>query len=183
MYIVTMYMTFWDITIYSDILHWTESLLNIDLDWVRSFPFSLVTEMDLITYFGLIIKFREVSLQHFATGEASKQRTLTPTDTWPCPISGLAFDQMLRLFSPVLFDFEYRTSIGGTWVGTLCSLRHIEHYHNHHKIIKRPSFGQSFFLIVLVQNLIRHKAASDMMNDAMMNLTRYVVSEKRYIEP
>ena len=46
---------------------------------------------------------------------ASQQRTLTPLDTWSCPILGLAFDLMLRPFSPelVMFsDFGFRASLG-----------------------------------------------------------------------
>ena len=45
------YMTFWDMTIYSDTLHW------LDITPICE----LVTELDLITAFDLISKFREVS--------------------------------------------------------------------------------------------------------------------------
>ena len=38
------YMAFWDMTVYSDTLHWSDILLNRDL----------ITEVDLITDFDLI---------------------------------------------------------------------------------------------------------------------------------
>ena len=41
----------------------------------------------------------------FATGAACQQRTLTPPDTWSCPILGLASVLMLRLISPELVLF------------------------------------------------------------------------------
>ena len=48
------YMTFWDMTIYSDILNWS----NIT-------PFcESITELDFITDFHLITKFRELSIEH-----------------------------------------------------------------------------------------------------------------------
>ena len=41
----------------------------------------------------------------FATGAACQQRTLTPTDTWPCPTLGLKSVLMLRPISPELVMF------------------------------------------------------------------------------
>ena len=49
------YMKFWDMTIYSDTLHWSDISLNR----------YLVTELGLITDFYVISKFREVSIEHF----------------------------------------------------------------------------------------------------------------------
>ena len=45
----------------------------------------LTTELDYITDFNLITKFRRFQ-QNIATGAASLQRTLTSPDTWSCPI-------------------------------------------------------------------------------------------------
>ena len=48
------YMTFWDMTIYSDTLNWS------DITPICEF----ITELDLITDFDLLAKFREVSIEH-----------------------------------------------------------------------------------------------------------------------
>ena len=48
------YMTFWDMVIYSDTRNW----LNI------APIFEPITELDVITNFDLISKFREVSIEH-----------------------------------------------------------------------------------------------------------------------
>ena len=70
-------------TIYSDILHWSD-----------------ITQIfDPITYLHL------VTHRKFATGAASKQMTLTPPETWPCPTLGLVSDVMLRPISPELVLF------------------------------------------------------------------------------
>ena len=69
------YMTFLDMTIYSDTLNWSEITPICEL----------ITELDLITDFDLITKFRRFS-QYIATGAASRKRTLTPPDTWFYPI-------------------------------------------------------------------------------------------------
>ena len=48
------YMTFWDMVIYSDTLNWSDIT-----------PISEpITELYLITNFDLITKFREVSIEH-----------------------------------------------------------------------------------------------------------------------
>ena len=69
------YMTFWDMTIYNDSLNWS------DITPIRE----LITELDFITDFDLITKFRRFPL-NIATGAASQQWTLTSPDTWSCPI-------------------------------------------------------------------------------------------------
>ena len=57
------------------------------------------------------LTLREVSKgfhRTFATDAACQQRTLTPPDTWSCPILGLASVLMLRPISPelvLLLDF------------------------------------------------------------------------------
>ena len=61
---------FWDMTIYSDILNWS------DITPICEF----ITELDLFTDFGLITKFRMFQL-NIAMGATSQQRTLTPPDT------------------------------------------------------------------------------------------------------
>ena len=67
------YMTFWDIIIYIDILHWSNISLNRDL----------VTERDLITFFDVKYNLIPGGLdRNFAMGAACQQRTLTLPDTW-----------------------------------------------------------------------------------------------------
>ena len=44
-----------------------------------------ITELDVNTEFDLITEFRRFPW-NIATGAASQQRTLTPPDTWSCPI-------------------------------------------------------------------------------------------------
>ena len=48
------YMTFWDMVIYSDTLNWSD-IAPI---------FEPITELDIVTNFDLITKFREVSKEH-----------------------------------------------------------------------------------------------------------------------
>ena len=47
-------MTFWDMTIYSDTLKWSDITPICER----------IIELDLITDFDLITKFREVSIEH-----------------------------------------------------------------------------------------------------------------------
>ena len=69
------YMTFWDMTIYNDTLNCT------DITPICEF----ITELDFNTDFDLITEFWRFPW-NIATGAASQQRTLTPPDTWSCPI-------------------------------------------------------------------------------------------------
>ena len=69
------YMTFWGMTIYNDTLNWS------DITPI----YELITELDFITDFDIITKFWRFPY-NIATGAASQQRTLTPPDTWSCPI-------------------------------------------------------------------------------------------------
>ena len=69
------YMTFWDMTIYNDPLNWSDITQICELS----------TELDFITYFDLITKFLRFQ-KNITTGAASQQMTLTPPDTWSCPI-------------------------------------------------------------------------------------------------
>ena len=62
------YMTFWDMAIYND-----------------TPKCELITELDCITDVDHITTFCRFP-QNIATGAASQQRTLTPPDTWSCPI-------------------------------------------------------------------------------------------------
>ena len=48
------YMTFWDMTLYNDTLHWSGISLNLDF----------VTALDLISDVDLTSKFREISIEH-----------------------------------------------------------------------------------------------------------------------
>ena len=75
------YMTFWDMIIYKETLHWSD----------------IITELDPITVFDVITLFRDVSIWHL---QRMRQRTLTPPDTWSCPIWDLHL--MLRPFFPEL---------------------------------------------------------------------------------
>ena len=86
------YMTFCMMTIYSDTLRWS----------------GITPICDSITDLGLITEFDRIARgfhRTFATGAACQQRTLTPPDTWSCPILGLASVLMLRPISPELVLF------------------------------------------------------------------------------
>ena len=64
------YMTFFDMIIYSDTLHWSDMSLNCDL----------VTELDLIAVFDVIALIREVSIGHLQRMRlASRKRLLLRT--------------------------------------------------------------------------------------------------------
>ena len=67
------YMIFWSMTICSYTTRTRE----------------LVTELDLITDFAPNYHILRGFHLTFATGAASKQMTLSPTDPWSCPIRGL----------------------------------------------------------------------------------------------
>ena len=71
-------MTFWDMTLYNDTLNWSDNTPICEL----------ITELDFINDFDLITKFWRFPL-NIASGAASQQRTLTPPDTWSCPILDL----------------------------------------------------------------------------------------------
>ena len=77
------YMTFWDMTIYSDTLHWSDISIN------RIF----VTELDLITDFCFITKFWEVSKEHLQQMRLSNR--------------GRLFGLMLRSLTTELAMFPY----------------------------------------------------------------------------
>ena len=63
-------MTFWDMTIYSDALYWSDITQICEV----------ITELDLITDFDLVTNFWRFP-KNIATGAASQERTLTPSDT------------------------------------------------------------------------------------------------------
>ena len=69
------HMDFWDMTMCNDTLNWSDITPICER----------ITELDFITDFDLITKFWRCPL-NIATGAASQQRTLTPPDTWSCPI-------------------------------------------------------------------------------------------------
>ena len=86
------YTTFWMMTIYSGIRHWSGITPIFDPG----------TDMDLISEFYLIARgFHRA----FAMGVACQQRTLTPPDTWSCPTLGLASVLILRPISPEFVFF------------------------------------------------------------------------------
>ena len=68
-------MTFWDMTVYNDTLDWSDITPICE-------P---ITDLDFVADFDLITKFWRFPW-NIATGAASQQRTLTPPDTWSCPI-------------------------------------------------------------------------------------------------
>ena len=63
--------------------------------------FLTITDLDLITEFDFLPNVQGFH-RTYATGAACQQRTLTPPDTWSCPILGLACVLMSRLISPEL---------------------------------------------------------------------------------
>ena len=83
------YMTFWDMIIHTDTLHWSAISPNRDV----------VTELDLIAVLTSLPYFGRFPWT-FATGAASQQRMLTTLDTWSCPIWD--FVLMLRPLIPTL---------------------------------------------------------------------------------
>ena len=105
------YITFWDMIIYSDTLHWLDISLN------RGF----VTELGLLTVFDVITLFPEVPWD-ICNEAASQQRTLTPPGTWSCPIWDLHFFLMLRPFFPELVMSTDLLSFEHPLVLLFCSL-------------------------------------------------------------
>ena len=82
---------------YSDTLHWWDITPIFDplLNWTL-LPFYLIA-----TFYLIVWGFHRT----FATGAAGQPRTLTPPDTWSCPILGLACVLMSRPISPKLVLF------------------------------------------------------------------------------
>ena len=69
------YMTFWEMSIYSETLHWLGISLTCDL----------VNEQDLVFYTDFLTKSRKISYERtYATDAASHQQTPTPRNTWSC---------------------------------------------------------------------------------------------------
>ena len=74
-------------------------------------PLLIWTLLPNLTFYLFVWGFHRT----FATDVACQQRTLTPPDTWSCPILGLVSVLMLRPISPELVlvrHFEFRTSLG-----------------------------------------------------------------------
>ena len=85
------YMTFWDMVIYSDTLNWS-NITPI---------FEPITELDLITNFDHITKFREVSIEH-CNGCGKPTEVAYSYGHLVLSHLGLAFVLMLRPFFPEL---------------------------------------------------------------------------------
>ena len=94
------YMTFWDLIIYSDTLHWPYISANRDF----------VTEMYLITVFGVITLFREVSIGHLQRVRlANRGRLLLRT---PGPV---LFGTCIK----ILFLFWDHSFLNLLWIRTI----------------------------------------------------------------
>ena len=138
------YMTFWDMIIYSDTLHWWGISLNRDL----------VTELDLITVFDVITLIQKVSIRHlqrvwlanrrcfllrtpgpvpFGTCISSNVETI---HIWTCYVYGpLSFEHptvlLFFLWSTVLWIFFWYR---GLWHRTWCEVNFVW---SGSKIVKR----------------------------------------------
>ena len=88
------YTTFWRMTIYSATLHWWDITPMFD-------PLLIWTLLSNLTFYLILWGFHRT----FATGATCQQRTLTPPDTWSCPILGLACVLVSRPISPELVLF------------------------------------------------------------------------------
>ena len=85
------HMTLWDVVIYSDTLNWS----------IITPIFEPNTELDLITNFDLITKFREVSIEH-CNGCGQPTEDAYSSGHLVLSHLGLAFVLMLRPFFPEL---------------------------------------------------------------------------------
>ena len=79
--------------------------------------YDLITELDLFTECAPTTFYWIAGGFHgtFATGVACRQRTLTPPDTWSCPIFGLAYVLMLKPVFSMLScfpDYDFWTPLG-----------------------------------------------------------------------
>ena len=89
-------------TIYSDTLHWSDitPIFEPSLIW---------TLLPNLTFYLIVWGFRGT----FATGAACQQRTLTPPDTWFCPIVGLACVLMsIPIFPELVLSPDF-------WISTI----------------------------------------------------------------
>ena len=97
------YMTFWDMIIYSDTLHWS------DISFIRDFA----TEMDLITVFYGITLFREVSIGHFQWVRLASRGRLLLQTPGPVPFGTCSnVETIISWTYHVYGPFEFRTSLG-----------------------------------------------------------------------
>ena len=99
------YMTFWDMIIYSDTLHWPHLSLNRDI----------ATELDLITDFDVITLFREVSIGHLQRVRLANRGRLLLRTPGPVPFRTCICSNVETILSwtcHVYGPFEFRTSIG-----------------------------------------------------------------------
>ena len=99
------YMTFWDMVICSDTLNWS------DITPI----FEPITELDLITNFDLITKFREVSIEHcngcgWPTEDAYSSGHLVLSHFGTCICSNV--ETILSWTCHVYGPFQFRTSLG-----------------------------------------------------------------------
>ena len=99
------YMTFWDMVIYSDTLHWSDISPNRDL----------ITELDLITVFDAITLFREVSIGHLQRMRLANRgclhlRPRGPVQYGTCICSNV--ETILSWTCHIYGSFEFQTSLG-----------------------------------------------------------------------
>ena len=86
-------------------------------NYTNFWPLLIWTLLPNWTFFLIVRGFHRT----FATGAACQQRTLTPPDTWSCPVLGLACVLMSRPISPELVLFPDFLSFEHPSVLLLCS--------------------------------------------------------------
>ena len=74
------YTAFWRIAIHSDTFHWWDITPIFD-------PLLVWTLLLNLTFYLIMLGFHRI----FATGAVCQQRTLTPPDTWSCPVCKCSF--------------------------------------------------------------------------------------------
>ena len=99
-YIVSCYMTFWDMTIYNGTPNWSDISPICEL----------ITELDLSTDFDLVTNFRDRALQRVRLANRGRLLLQTPgpvpfvtcicfnVDFWPCHVFGLWISNIPRYF-------------------------------------------------------------------------------------
>ena len=99
------YMTFLDMIIYSDTLHWSDISPNHDI----------ITELDLITVFDVITFFLEVSIGHLQWVWLANRGRLLLRTPGPVPFGTCICSNVETILSwtcQVYGPFEFRTSLG-----------------------------------------------------------------------
>ena len=126
------YMTFLDMIIYSDTLHWSDISLNRDI----------VTELDIIAVFDVVNLFREVSIRQLQRVRLDNRGRLllrtpgpVPFGTCFCSYVEIIHSWTCHVYGPFEFRASFGTSILLVTFTTLTQIVHLDMIEQCHVVV------------------------------------------------